>query len=160
MASEGRTGGPAWRRDRIVAVGGIVALVAIVVGLLGTLSASPDPAPGATEPQPVLALSDVDDVRDAVGREVVAEGVEVDGVPADEGFWVETGGDPAWVQVDTAGESPFVVQPDQRVSFTGLVVAHEPDFARQPEFSEADAEALADAGAHIEVDVGDLEIVG
>jgi hypothetical protein len=159
VPSEGRTGGPAWRRDRIIVVAGLVALVAIAIGLLGSLSARPEPAAGEGA-DPALALADLDDVRDAVGRRVVAEAAEVDDVPADEGFWVETGGDRAWVQVETAGESPFVVQPDQRVSFTGLVVPHGADFARQPEFPESDAEALADAGAHIEVDVGDLEIVG
>ena len=44
-------------------------------------------------------------------------------VPADEGFWVTAdGGDRVWVQIETTGESPFVVEPGTRVSFTGTVV--------------------------------------
>lgn len=162
MSRPGADPGPRRRRDRVLLLCGAVAVVAIVVGLLASLAAPSAPA-GPTHPgeaAPAVALDDVEDVRDHVGSTVVADGVEVEDVPADEGFWVETAGDRAWVQVDTAGESPFVVEPGRRISFTGQVVAHDPDFARQPEFPAADADELADAGAHVEVDVADVRLVG
>jgi hypothetical protein len=111
---------------------------------------------GSTGP---LDLQEVDDLSEVVGRTVVAEETDVQGVPGDEGFWVDTGGESAWVQLSTAGESPYEVRGGQRVSFTGEVVAHDADFAQRPEFEDTDAEALVEAGAHIEVDIADLTIV-
>ncbi len=157
--------GPRWRRDRLLVVLGAVAAVAILVGLLGSLLSPPGPGSSgdgdddATTPESV-ALSEVDDLRDHVGQQVVADTAEVESVPADEGFWVEAGGDRVWVQVDTAGESPYTVTEGQRVAFTGLVVAHDADFARRPDFPASDAEELTEAGAHVEVDVSDLRIGG
>lgn len=150
-----------WRRDPIVLLCAAVAVVATVVGVLWSLSGSSESGSTAGEAapsEPALALSEVDDLREHVGDRVVADGVEVDAVPADEGFWVDAGGDRVWVQVDTAGESPFAVLEGQRLDFTGTVVAHGPDFVQQPDFPAGDAEELIDAGAHVEVDVADLRI--
>lgn len=127
--------GPAWRRDRVVVVGVVVAVVAIAVGLLTTATAPP-PA------DDVVSLEDVGDLRDHVGDRVSAAGLEVDGVPADEGFWVDAG-DRVWVRIATAGESPVVVEEGDRVTFTGTVVAD-----GGPE----------DAEAHVVVDVADLAV--
>jgi uncharacterized protein YdeI (BOF family) len=153
--------GPRWRRDRLLIVLGAVAAVAILIGLLGSLLAPPGPGSSgdgdAATPESVT-LSEVDDLRDHIGQQVVVDGAEVESVPADEGFWVDAGGDRVWVQVDTAGESPYTVTDGQRVAFSGLVVAHDEDFARRPEFPEGDAEELAEAGAHVEVDVSDLQL--
>lgn len=150
-----------WRRDPIVLLCAAVAVVATVVGVVWSLSGSSESGSTAGEAapsEPALALSEVDDLREHVGDRVVADGVEVDAVPADEGFWVDAGGDRVWVQVDTAGESPFAVLEGQRLDFTGTVVAHGPDFVQQPDFPAGDAEELIDAGAHVEVDVADLRI--
>jgi hypothetical protein len=155
-APGGRTGGSAWRRDRVVVVAGLIALAAIAIGVMQGLST---PAQ-STGPDAAVELSDIDDLRDAAGSRVVAEDVEVESVPADEGFWVETGGGRTWVQVDTAGESPFLVEEGRRVSFTGTVMAHGPEFAQRPGFSGADADDLADAGAHVEVDVDEVRLSG
>ncbi len=154
--------GPRWRRDRLLPVLGVAAAVAILAGLVGSLLApsstgSDDGGDGGAAVESV-ALRDVDDLRDHVGQQVVVDGAEVESVPADEGFWVDAGGDRVWVQVDTAGESPYTVTDGQRVAFSGLVVAHDADFARRPDFPAADAEELTEAGAHVEVDVSDLQL--
>lgn len=140
---------------------GVVAAVAILAGLIGSLLApsstgSDDDRAAGVES---VALRDVDELRDHVGQQVVVDGAEVESVPADEGFWVDAGGgDRVWVQVETAGESPYTVTDGQRVAFSGLVVAHDEDFARRPEFPAGDAEELTEAGAHVEVDVSDLRL--
>jgi hypothetical protein len=152
-----------WRRDPIVLLCAAVAVVAAVVGIFWSLSGSSDSSgstAGEGTSEPAVELSEVDDLREHVGDRVVANGVEVDAVPADEGFWVDAGGDRVWVQVDTAGESPFAVQEGQRLDLTGTVVAHGTDFVQQPDFPAADAEELADAGAHVEVDVADVRVAG
>lgn len=148
-------------RDPVVVIGAVVVLAALLFGLVYT-AGWPDAEPSAGEQGSgeVLALDDVDDLSDVVGQRVAADDAEVQGVPADEGFWVSTGGERAWVQLTTAGESPFAVRAGQHVSFSGQVVAHGPDFAQRPEFSAADADELVDAGAHVEVDVGDVRLAG
>jgi hypothetical protein len=144
-------------RDRIVIGSVVVVAIGLLVGLAIALGAGP--APAGSVPDGATPLAEVaDDLPAADGRVVAATGVEVEGVPADEGFWVDAGGERVWVQVSTAGESPFAVTDDDSVTFTGRVVRHEADFAQRPEFSAADAEALAEVGAHVEVDVGDLRL--
>ena len=145
---------PIWR-DRVVLVCAVLALALVVIGIAGALT-----TPAALPPArgDVVALAEVDELRGVLGRSVVADGAEVESVPADEGFWVRDHSERAWVQLMTAGESPFVVRPGQRVSFTGLVVAHGPDFAIPAEFPAADARALIDAGAHVEVPVRDVRV--
>lgn len=153
-----------WRRDPIVLLCAAVALVAAVVGIVWSVSSPSGSTAAETAGEgtsvEAVELSEVDDLRDHVGDRVVANGVEVDAVPADEGFWVDAGGDRVWVQVDTAGESPFAVREGQRLDLTGTVVAHGADFVQQPDFPAADAEELADAGAHVEVDVADVRVAG
>jgi hypothetical protein len=154
-------------RDRIVQVSAAVVAVGLLIALVWSTAAS-DRSDGVadtgtatatpvSQAQPV-DLADVDDISEMVGRRVVADDAVVVSVPGDEGFWLATGGKDAWVQLVTAGESPFTVKSGDRVSFTGDVVAHGADFAERPEFSELDAQQLRDAGAHIEVPVGDVRL--
>lgn len=136
----------------------VVAVGALVVAVV--LSVTAEEAPPASGEQ-VVALEDVDDLDDLaaiVGRRVEAHGVRVLSVPADEGFWVDGGSGRVWIQITTAWESRAVVQPGDRAAFTGRVVSHGPNFADRPEFSSSEAEALVDAGAHIEVDINDLRV--
>jgi len=159
-------------RDPIVLGSGAVVLVGLLVAIVWGLS---DPGAGRDEVEDretvvvtppdadatgaTLDLQDVGDLSDVVGSRVVAEATDVQAVPGDEGFWVDSGGEPAWVQLSTAGESPYEIRVGQRVRFVGEVVEHGADFAEQPEFSDVDAEALVEAGAHIEVDIADLTVV-
>jgi hypothetical protein len=93
-----------------------------------------------------------------VGQPAAGSGVTVVSVPADEGFWVgssET--DRVWVQLTGTGESGYVVQPGDRVEFTGSVVPHDPGYAEQIGVDPAEgAEQLTAHGAHLEVPKAEL----
>jgi hypothetical protein len=153
-------------RDRVVQVCLAVAVVGLLVAVVWS-ALTPERPDGADVDDVLrtpaaagtLDLADVGDLSDVVGQRVSATALEVHSVPADEGFWVDTSGEDAWVQLKTAGESPMQVEAGQRVSFVGTVVAHDADFAERPEFSGLDAAQLVDAGAHVEVDIDDIEIV-
>jgi hypothetical protein len=98
-----------------------------------------------------------------VGRTVTAQGVAVQSVPSDEGFWVgssET--DRVWVQLTVpAGESPYQVQPGQRLDFTGPMTAHGADFPQRVGVDAAEgADQLAGQAAHVEVAKADLRVQG
>ncbi len=143
-------------RDRVFVISAVVTAAALLVGLVWSFSAG---QASEHDRGQVVDLRDVDQLKDVVGERVSAEAARVQSVPADEGFWASAdGGDRVWVQIDTAGESPFVVEPGMRVSFTGQVVAHGADFVVSPDFPAADAEDLVDAGAHVEADVDDIRL--
>ena len=63
------------------------------------------------------------------GKPAAAQGVLVQSVPADEGFWVGTSEtDRVWVQLSGTDESGYVVRQGDRVDFSGQVTAHDPGF--------------------------------
>ena len=88
-----------------------------------------------------------------VGKTATAQGVLVQSVPADEGFWAGTSEtDRVWVQLSGTDESGYVVQQGDRVDFTGQITAHDPGFATQAGVDPAEgAEQLGQQGSHIEV---------
>ena len=88
-----------------------------------------------------------------VGKTATAQGVLVQSVPADEGFWVGTSEtERVWVQLSGIDESGYVVQQGDRVDFTGQVTAHDPGFATQVGVDAAEgADQLDQQAAHIEV---------
>ena len=92
------------------------------------------------------------------GKTATAEGVLVQSVPADEGFWAGTSEtDRVWVQLSGTGESGYVVQQGDRVDFTGQVAAHDPGFAAQTGVEPTEgADQLNQQGAHIEVAKSEL----
>src|ERR671913_1246442 len=66
------------------------------------------------------------------GKSATAQGVLVQSVPADEGFWAGTSEtDRVWVQLSGTDESGYVVQQRDRVDFTGQVAANDAGFAAQ-----------------------------
>lgn len=96
------------------------------------------------------------------GAPVTAENVPVLEVSANEGFWV---GDAArgrvWVQLATGAESPQQVQAGQRVSFSGLVEAHDGAFPAQVGVDDAEGAALlAQQGAHVTADPATVAVAG
>ena len=95
-----------------------------------------------------------------VGKAATAQGVLVQSVPADEGFWVgpsET--DRVWVQLSGTDESGYVVKQGDRVDFTGQVTAHDPSFATQVGVDAAEgADQLGQQAAHIEVAKSQLRL--
>jgi hypothetical protein len=92
------------------------------------------------------------------GKPAAAQGVLVQSVPADEGFWAGTSEtDRVWVQLSGTDESGYVVQQGDRVDFTGQVAAHDPGFATQVGVDAAEgADQLGQQGAHIEVAKSEL----
>jgi hypothetical protein len=91
-----------------------------------------------------------------VGRRVSAFGLKVTGVDADEGFWVEKNGRRAWVEIETATESPYTVKVGDTVSISGRVLPHNPDFPSQIFFCPgrtASANELSKAPTHLAVRV-------
>jgi hypothetical protein len=144
-------------RDPVVVVTAVVVVVGVVVALLWGVRAS-DGVDTDPSGEQAVALDDVTDVSELVGRTVVADRAQVISVPDDEGFWISTAGEPAWVQIAAAGESPVRVDAGDEVGFTGAVVRHDADFADRDGMSTADAAQLAEAGAHIEVQAGDLVV--
>jgi hypothetical protein len=93
-----------------------------------------------------------------VGQTATAQGVLVQSVPADEGFWAGTSEtDRVWVQLSGTDESGYVVQQGDRVDFTGQVTAHDPGFATQVGVDAAEgADQLGQQAAHIEVAKAEL----
>lgn len=115
--------------------------------------------------QPVLPLSSPGAAVGALGRftgqTATAEGVPVQSVPADEGFWVGSSTtDRVWVQLAGTGESAYTVKPGDRVSFTtGKVVPTGPAFAGQVGVNAAEGAAqLTAQRQHITVAKGDLRL--
>lgn len=93
------------------------------------------------------------DLSRYLGQPARADGVRVQSVPADEGFWVGTSEtDRTWVQLTGTGESGYRVRRGDRVDFTGRVVPTPPGFAQRVGLSAADgAEQLQRQQAHLEV---------
>jgi hypothetical protein len=167
-----RLGAPLWLWAIISAVCSLVAVAAFVrwdpLGGAGTV-ADPDTTAvsgltvGGTTLLPLERASGPGgDLSGFAGRTVTAEGVAVQSVPADEGFWLGTAADErVWVQLTVQpGESPFVVATGDRVSFTGRMAAHSDTFAAQVLPGDPAASALLSRQrAHVEVAKSDLEIV-
>ncbi len=123
-------------------------------GTAGSLTA------GGTALLPVAAAAGPGgELTGLVDEPVSGQGVVVQSVPADEGFWVGgSDSDRVWVQLAVQpGESPFRVQPGDRLDLTGRVVAHDAGFAQQVGVDAAEgAEQLTRQAAHVEVAKADL----
>jgi RNA polymerase sigma factor (sigma-70 family) len=94
------------------------------------------------------------------GDPVRAQGVRVQQVAADEGFWVGTSPrDRVWVQLTGTRESRPRVERGDRVSFTGRMVEHQPGFARGVGVTASEGAGLLDQqGYHVEVRAGRLRV--
>jgi hypothetical protein len=107
--------------------------------------------------EPMLPVSEVagdnGSLAGLVGKPVTANGVTVQSVPANEGFWVGTGeADRVWVQLTGGGESGYVVKQGDRVQFSGTMVNHDGGFAGQAGVDPAEgADQLTAQAAHAEV---------
>jgi hypothetical protein len=124
-------------------------------------SSESDAAMAAAQAQPALVWPQdmPGPMTDYVGRRVTAAGLQVTTVDADEGFWVTKDGRKAWVQIETAVESPYTVRPGDVVSISGRVLPHDPNFPSQIFFCpdrQASAAALSKQPTHFAVRVDAL----
>jgi hypothetical protein len=159
-----------------------ITAVAAQLGVIGgeSAAAGPPPATGpaarypTTDPEPgaltaggaallpVAGIAGPDgDLAHLAGRPVRGRAVVVESVPADEGFWVGTGGaDRVWVQLAGAGKSPYRVRAGEHVDLSGQVAAHGPAYPAAVGLGPgAEADLLTRQGAHLEVAQRDLRLV-
>lgn len=95
------------------------------------------------------------------GRPAVGTAVEVQSVPADEGFWIgssET--DRLWIQLtDTGGESDYRVKPGDQVDFTATVTRAADGFAAETGLSAAEgADQLTEQGSYLSVPASSVKL--
>lgn len=98
-------------------------------------------------------------MTDYIGRRVSAFGLTVTTVDADEGFWVTKDGRTAWVQLETATESPYTVRPGDTVSLSGVVLPHDPSWPKRLFFCpdrQASEQRLEQTPTHFAVRVNAL----
>lgn len=93
-----------------------------------------------TQDTPVLGDGPVKDLNSYTGKEAVGRGVQVQSVPADEGFWVGSSAtDRLWVQLTgKAGESPYQVKVGDLVDFTGTITPAPAGFAAKTGLTAAE----------------------
>ena len=113
-----------------------------------------------SEGRAILPLTGRPSLSRYAGDPVRAQGVRVQQVAADEGFWVGTSPrDRVWVQLTGTRESRPRVQPGDRVSFTGRMVEHQPGFARRVGVTAGEGAGLLDQqGYHVEVRADRLRV--
>ena len=124
-----------------------------------TLSSSEFAAEQAKEPL-VWPEQMPEPMTNYVGRRVMASGLKVTSVDADEGFWVEKDGRTAWIQILTPTESPYTVLPGEMVTLSGSVYPHNPDWPSQIFFCpdrQASATRLSEVPTHIAIKVDSLD---
>jgi RNA polymerase sigma factor (sigma-70 family) len=145
-----------WAAARRHPVSGTAAVAVALAGVaaVGTAVDGPDAPPRlpAAQERAVVTVADRP-LREAsqLGPASAVE-VEVQDVPADEGFWVASGGRRVWVQLVGAGESSAAVRPGDRVSFEGRAVPVPAGFAARAGLTPAEgAGELERAGVLVEV---------
>ena len=113
-----------------------------------------------SEGRAILPLTGRPPLSRYAGDPVRAQGVRVQQVAADEGFWVGTSPrDQVWVQLTGTRESRPHVERGDRVSFTGRMVEHQPGFARRAGVTAGEGAGLLDQqGYHVEVSAGRLRV--
>jgi RNA polymerase sigma factor (sigma-70 family) len=113
-----------------------------------------------SEDRAILPLTGRPPLSRYAGDPVRAQGVRVQQVAADEGFWVGTSPrDRVWVQLTDTRESRPRIERGDRVSFTGRMVEHQPGFARRAGVIASEGAGLLDQqGYHVEVGAGRLRV--
>src|SRR5215218_5815275 len=159
----------AWARNHPVhataGTGAVVGAGLLAAQLLG--GGPPPPPPPTTtvtvvpagdrtltsEGRAILPLTGRPPLSRYAGDPVRAQGVRVQQVAADEGFWVGTGPrDRVWVQLTGTRESRPQVRRGDRVSFAGRMVEHQSGFARRVGVTAGEGAGLLDRqGYHVEV---------
>ena len=114
-----------------------------------------------SEGRAILPLTGRPPLARYAGDPVRAQGVRVQQVTADEGFWVGTSPrDRVWVQLTGTRESRPQIQRGDRVSFTGQMVEHLPGFASRAGVNAREGAGLLNQqGYHVQVRADRLRLV-
>ena len=95
------------------------------------------------------------------GQEATGNAVEVQSVPADEGFWIGSSeSDRLWIQLtDTGGESDYKVKAGDQVGFTGTVTSAADGFAAKTGLTAAEgADQLTQQGHYLSVKASSVKL--
>jgi RNA polymerase sigma factor (sigma-70 family) len=155
----GTTAGKATAATTVVGAGAAVVVL--------NLGGDPPPKPEPASPPIVTVVGEEPVAPGASGRldayageRVRAEGVSVQRVPVDEGFWVGSGGGSVmWVRLSSRGESAVEIDPGDLISFSGVIRRNPPKFAAAQGIEGADAQRLRAQGHHIVVSPGDVRLL-
>jgi RNA polymerase sigma factor (sigma-70 family) len=138
------------------AAGGAMAAVAVAAAVLvaGGEDERPPPVCEASvqlDGRPV-SLSDGRALAAMASSAVQAPALVVHAVPANEGFWAGCGSSRVWVQLEETSESPFSIQPGQRVALQGVIRLNPPNFTGTVGVSAQEGAAELDRqGFHLQV---------
>lgn len=126
--------------------------VAVPAASLAPASLAPACPELSVDGQPLVAETAAS-LRANAGQPVHANAVVVADVPADEGFWLTCGSLRLWVELTGSGaESPVRIRPGARLTFTGTLALHGPEYpAGQGVDATEGASELAAHGVHIAV---------
>ena len=169
----------AWVREHpgqaTAGTGAVVGAGLLAAQLLGGEPPRPPPAAAPTtvtaaipgdptltsQGRAILPLTGRPPLSRYAGDPVRAQGVPVQQVTADEGFWVgRSSRDRVWVRLTGTRESRARIRRGDRVSFTGRMVEHRPGFAARAGVAAGEGAGLLDRqGHHIEVRADRLRIV-
>lgn len=139
---------------------------ALPTATTATASATSTASAGAAAAGTVTAagadlLSAPQNLSASDGQPAVAQGVKVQSVPADEGFWVGSSEqDRLWVQLSgTGGESTYKVKEGDTVNFTGTVARAAGDFTAKAGLTAAEgADQLTEQGFYISVPASSVKL--
>ena len=106
-----------------------------------------------SEGRAILPLTGRAPLSRYAGTTVLARGVRVQQVAADEGFWVGTSErDRVWVQLTGTRESGFRVEPGDKATFAGRMVENSGNFSERAGLAPQEGAGLLEQqGYHIEV---------
>ncbi len=86
-----------------------------------------------------------------VGQRVSGEGVVIESVPADEGFWIGSRQERVFVRLTQPTESGFNARAGQHVNFAGTIVSTKPGFAKRMRVTRSEGAAELRQRPHIQV---------
>ncbi|MDQ3767468.1 MAG: sigma-70 family RNA polymerase sigma factor [Actinomycetota bacterium] len=93
-----------------------------------------------------------------VGQQVSGQGVVIESVPADEGFWIGNTQSRVFVRLTQPTESAFEASAGQHVSFQGTIVKSGPSFARRLGITRDEGAAELGQNPHIQVAQRNVEL--
>jgi len=138
-----------------------VAVAAVAVWAVVAFSGGDPPRPTLfVQAGSSIPLTGKEPMAPYAGMTVEAHGVPVQSVIEPKGFWVgESGSERVWVDVHDQTERPQQLDPGQRISFQGRLVANTPDTVeRAGRSGPADRAQLERQGHHVDVEGGTIQL--